>query len=65
MNDSYPTEEQKQQVKSQDDHDILVALGVDMLWVRKQISNHLAHHTKYEVALVVAILLMVIERLIT
>jgi hypothetical protein len=54
MSNESPTQEQ--------DHDIIVALGVDMLWLKTQISNHLAHHARYEVALLVAIVLMVIER---
>jgi hypothetical protein len=59
-----PTPQQRQDLEDSKDHDILVALGVDMIWVKKQFSNHLAHHTKYEVALIVAIALMVIKDLI-
>jgi hypothetical protein len=35
----------------------------DMAWVKTMLSNHLEHHKKYETALVIAILLMLIERL--
>ena len=62
MSNEYPTPKQIQDLQQTNDHDIIVSLGVDMLWVKKQISNHLAHHTKYEVALIVAIILMVVER---
>jgi hypothetical protein len=59
-----PTPQQRQHLEDSQDHDILVALGVDMIWMKKQFSNHLAHHTKYEVALIVAIVLMVIKDLV-
>lgn len=58
----YPTDKHKQVIDESHDHDILVSLGIDMLWVKKQISNHMAHHTKYEVALLVAIIMLVVER---
>lgn len=64
MSDECPTPKQRQEIENSNDHDILVALGVDMLWVKKQFSNHLAHHSKYEVALIVALVLMVVERFI-
>lgn len=38
-------------------------LETDMAWVKKTLSNHLRHHEKYEVALVIGVLLMVAERL--
>jgi hypothetical protein len=43
------------------DHDLLVALGTDMAWLKKCFSNHLAHHARYEVALIIAIILMVVK----
>lgn len=64
MSNEYPTQKQRQEISQTQDHDILVGLGVDMLWMKKQISNHLAHHTKYEAALIVAIILMVVERFV-
>jgi hypothetical protein len=45
------------------DHDLLVAMSVDMAWLKRCFSNHLVHHTKYEVALIVAIILLVVKEL--
>jgi len=38
------------------DHDLLVSLGKDMEWVKKSLSNHLAHHSALEVGLAIATL---------
>ena len=48
----------------QGDSRTLAELHTDMQWVKKTLGNHLKHHEKYEIALVVGILLMVVERLL-
>ena len=37
-------------------------LESDMQWVKQTLSNHLKHHERYEIALIVGILLMIAER---
>jgi hypothetical protein len=41
----------------------LCELHADMKWVKTTLGNHLKHHEKYEIALVVGILLLVVEAL--
>jgi hypothetical protein len=53
----------KETLQQADDHDILVGLGVDMIWLKKQFSNHLEHHKLYEKALLVAIILAAMDRI--
>ncbi len=48
----------------QGDHVKLCELHTDMKWVKMTLSNHLKHHEKYEIALVIGILLLVAERLL-
>jgi len=45
------------------DRQLLIKTVVDLQWVKKTLSNHLKHHEMYEIALVVGILLLVVERL--
>jgi hypothetical protein len=43
----------------------LTEMKTDIKWIKKMLSNHLKHHERYEIALVVGIVLLVIERLFT
>ena len=43
----------------------LAKLKADIEWIKTSLSNHLKHHERYEIALIVGILLMVAERLLT
>jgi len=52
----------KAKLQQAGDHDILVGLGVDMIWLKKQFSNHLEHHKLYEKALLLAIILAALDR---
>lgn len=44
------------------DRKLLVKTVTDLQWVKKTLSNHLKHHERYEIALVIGVLLLVIER---
>ena len=39
------------------------SLNCDVQWIKKTLSNHLKHHERYEIALIVGVLLMVADRL--
>jgi hypothetical protein len=40
----------------------LCELHADMKWVKRTLGNHLMHHEKYEIALIIGILLLILER---
>lgn len=53
------------------DRELLVKLAIqsdvtsnDIRWIKKILGNHLKHHQAYEIALVIGIILLVIERFI-
>jgi hypothetical protein len=48
----------------EEDRRMLCELHTDMKWVKKTLGNHLAHHEKYEVALIAGILLAVAGQLL-
>lgn len=42
----------------------LCELHADMKWVKKTLTNHLQHHQRYEVALVIGLLLAIVGYLL-
>lgn len=50
-------------MKNQSDHSKLCEIYADMKWVKITLNNHLKHHERYEIALIIGILLMIVERL--